>query len=78
VTVVYDFAVEQVGRSASSAITGTVAAIAADFVAGGGPVGVHPPEGAFDAQAFIDALTERGFAITERELIRHGDGSTGD
>ena len=33
VTLTYDFAVEQVGRSASSAITGTVAAIAADLVA---------------------------------------------
>ena len=67
---VYDFAVEQVGRSASSAITGTVAAIAADLVARGGPAGVHPPEGAFDARAFIDALAERGFTITEREQAR--------
>ena len=61
VSLVYDFAVEQVGRSASSAITGTVAAIAADLVARGGPTGVHPPEGAFDPRAFLDALAERGF-----------------
>ncbi len=44
VTLVFDFAVEQVGRSASSAITGTVAAIAADLVARGGPAG-RPPAG---------------------------------
>ena len=69
-SLVYDFAVEQVGRSASSAITGTVAAIAADLVARGGPIGVHPPEGAFDPRAFLDALAERGFAIIERERAR--------
>jgi saccharopine dehydrogenase-like NADP-dependent oxidoreductase len=68
VTLVYDFAVEQVGRSASSAITGTVAAIAADLVAHGGPAGVHPPESAFDPRTFLDALAERGFVIEEREL----------
>jgi saccharopine dehydrogenase-like NADP-dependent oxidoreductase len=67
-TLVYDFAVEQVGRSASSAITGTVAAIAADLVSRGGPLGVHPPEGAFDAPAFLAALAERGFAIEQREI----------
>ncbi len=70
VTLVYDVAVEQVGRSASSAITGTVAAIAADLVASGGPVGVHPPEGAFDPGAFVVALAERGFTVAERELTR--------
>src|SRR5436190_1890031 len=68
VTVVYDFAVEQVGRSASSAITGTVAAIAADLVSRGGPLGVHPPEGAFDPPQFLAALAERGFAIQEQEI----------
>ena len=68
VTLTYDFAVEQVGRSASSTITGTVAAIAADMVARGGPVGVHAPEAAFDPRAFVDALAERGLTITEREL----------
>jgi saccharopine dehydrogenase-like NADP-dependent oxidoreductase len=67
-TLDYDFAVEQVGRSASSAITGTVAAIAADLVSRGGPLGVHPPEGAFDAPAFLAALAERGFAIEQREI----------
>jgi saccharopine dehydrogenase-like NADP-dependent oxidoreductase len=67
VSLVYDFAVEQVGRSASSAITGTVAAIAADLVSRGGPLGVHPPEGAFDPTVFLDALAERGFLIEERE-----------
>jgi lysine 6-dehydrogenase len=70
VTRTYDFAVEAVGRSASSAITGTVAAIAADMVARGGPAGVHPPEGAFDPRAFLDALEERGLAVSERERSR--------
>jgi saccharopine dehydrogenase-like NADP-dependent oxidoreductase len=68
VTLVYDFAVEQVGRSASSAITGTVAAIAADLVSRGGPLGVHPPEGAFDPPAFLAALAERGLTVERREL----------
>jgi saccharopine dehydrogenase-like NADP-dependent oxidoreductase len=66
VTVVYDFAVEQTGRSASSTITGTVAAIAADLVARGGPTGVHPPEGAFDPRAFLDALATRGLTVERR------------
>src|SRR3954468_1003748 len=70
VTLVYDFAVEQVGRSASSTITGTVAAIAADVVARGGPAGVIPPEGAFDAAAFLAALAERDLVVTEREIAR--------
>ena len=70
VTLTYDFAVEAVGRSASSAITGTVAAIAADMIARGGRIGVHPPEAAFEARAFVDALAERGLTITERELVR--------
>jgi saccharopine dehydrogenase-like NADP-dependent oxidoreductase len=70
VTLVYDFAVEEVGRSASSAITGTVAAIAADLVARGGASGVHPPEGAFDPRSFIDALAARGLTVIERVLDR--------
>jgi saccharopine dehydrogenase-like NADP-dependent oxidoreductase len=69
-TLVYDFAIEHEGRSASSLITGTVAAIAADQVTRGGPVGVHPPEGAFDARAFVDALAERGFTVAELEIQR--------
>jgi lysine 6-dehydrogenase len=69
-TLVYDFAVEQVGRSASAAITGTVAAIAADLVARGGRPGVHAPEGAFEARAFIDALAARGLTVDERVLDR--------
>ncbi len=67
-TLAYDFAVERTGRSASSAITGTVAAIAADLVARGGTAGVHPPEAAFDPQRFVDALADRGLAVSEREL----------
>lgn len=63
-TLTYDFAVEQTGRSASAAITGTVAAIAADLVARGGPAGVHPPEAAFEPGPFIDALAERGLVVT--------------
>ena len=68
-TLIYDFAVERVGRSASSAITGTVAAIAADLVAAGGPVGVVPPEGAFDPVAFLAALADRGFTVDERRVV---------
>jgi saccharopine dehydrogenase-like NADP-dependent oxidoreductase len=68
VGLVYDFAVEQTGRSASSAITGTIAAIAADLVAHGGPTGVHPPEGAFDPREFLRALALRGFTV-ERQVI---------
>jgi len=67
-TLTYDFAVEQAGRSASSAITGTVAAIAADMVARGGPLGVHPPEAAFDPRAFIAALAERDLMVVERAI----------
>jgi len=69
-SLVYDFAVEETGRSASSRITGTVAAIAADLVAQGGRAGVHPPEGAFDPRAFLDALAERDLDVTEREVAR--------
>lgn len=68
-TLTYDFAVEETGRSASSTITGTVAAIAADMVAHGGPAGVHPPEAAFDPRAFVDALAARGLTVTEREVV---------
>jgi saccharopine dehydrogenase-like NADP-dependent oxidoreductase len=67
-TVTYDFAVEQTGRSASAAITGTVAAIAADLVARGGPRGVNPPEAAFEPRPFINALGERGLVVAEKEL----------
>lgn len=70
VTLVFDFAVERTGRSASSSITGTFAAIAADMVARGGRIGVHPPEGAFDSRTFLDALAERGLTVTESELAR--------
>lgn len=66
-TLTYDFAVETVGHSASSTITGTVAAIAADLIARGGPVGVHPPEAAFDPRGFVNALVDRGLTIVEGE-----------
>jgi saccharopine dehydrogenase-like NADP-dependent oxidoreductase len=67
----YDFAVETIGHSASSTITGTVAAIAADIVArGGGRIGVHAPEAAFEPRPFLDALALRGLTITEQELAR--------
>jgi saccharopine dehydrogenase-like NADP-dependent oxidoreductase len=65
-TLTYDVAVEREEESASSAITGTVAAIAADLVANGaGRVGVHPPEGAFDPEPVLEALRLRGFGIRE-------------
>ena len=67
VALTYDFAVEAVGHSASSTITGTVAAIAADLVARGGPVGVHPPEAAFDPRTFVEALAARDLIVEVRE-----------
>jgi saccharopine dehydrogenase-like NADP-dependent oxidoreductase len=70
-TLVYDFAVEETGRSASSTITGTVAAIAADEVARGGRLGVHPPEAAFAPRPFIEALALRGLEVAEREQTGH-------
>jgi saccharopine dehydrogenase-like NADP-dependent oxidoreductase len=73
VTLLYDFAVEQTGRSASAAITGTVAAIAADFVARGGLTGVQPPEAAFDPRSFVDALARRGLTVRRHEIARDAD-----
>ena len=72
ITLTYDFAVEATGRSASSTITGTVAAIAADLVARDGRAGVHPPEAAFDPRGFVDALALRGLTVTEREIAGAG------
>src|SRR4029077_7373469 len=68
VVLTYDFAVQAVGHSASSTITGTVAAIAADLVAQGGPAGVHPPEAPFEPAGFIAALAERSLTVEAREL----------
>jgi lysine 6-dehydrogenase len=68
VSLAYDFAVEETGRSASSRITGTVAAIAAQLVADGGPPGVYPPEAAFDPRRFLDELAKRGLEVQQREL----------
>jgi saccharopine dehydrogenase-like NADP-dependent oxidoreductase len=61
----YDFAVERTGRSASSAITGTMGAVAADLVAAGGTVGVVPPESAFDPARVLEAVRARGFEVSE-------------
>jgi len=70
VTLVFDLVVERVGEpSASAAITGTVAAIAADMVAAGyAPDGVHAPEAALDPPAVLEALARRGFEV--REILR--------
>jgi saccharopine dehydrogenase-like NADP-dependent oxidoreductase len=71
VRLTYDFAVETIGHSASSRITGTVAAIATDIVArGGGRIGVHPPEAAFEPRPFLVALAERDLTVVEREAPR--------
>ena len=59
-----------INLTASSTITGTVAAIAADMVARGGPAGVLPPEAAFDPRAFLTILAERGLTVAEREFAR--------
>lgn len=63
-TVRYDFAVENSGRSASSTITGTVAAIAADMVATSGQPGVRPPEAALDPHDFLDRLAQRDLEVS--------------
>lgn len=63
---VYDFAVESSGlTSASSIITGTVAAVAADMVIAGGVAGVVPPEAGLDAEDFLARLSRRGLAVEE-------------
>ena len=67
VTLEYDFAVEAIGHSASSTITGTVAAIAADLVARGGEPGVYPPEAAFDPVGFVKALAARDLVVYDRQ-----------
>jgi saccharopine dehydrogenase-like NADP-dependent oxidoreductase len=68
VRLVYDFAVEQEGASASSVITGTFAAVAADLVARGGSPGVRPPEAGLPAGAVLDALAARGLHVRRSEL----------
>ncbi|MDX6593666.1 MAG: hypothetical protein QOJ13_2862 [Gaiellales bacterium] len=60
---VYDFAVEHEGASASSRITGTFAAICADLTARGGDPGVWPPEAAFDPDEVLTALADRGMPV---------------
>jgi saccharopine dehydrogenase-like NADP-dependent oxidoreductase len=67
-SLVYDFAVEERGRSASSRITGTVAAVAAQLAVAGGPAGVHPPEAAFAPHTFLDELAERGLVVDEHRV----------
>jgi lysine 6-dehydrogenase len=60
---VYDFAVEHEGASASSRITGTFAAICADLTARGDDPGVFPPEAAFDPGEVLTALADRGMPV---------------
>jgi saccharopine dehydrogenase-like NADP-dependent oxidoreductase len=69
VTLVFDLVVERVGEpSASAAVTGTVAAIAAELVAREqAPAGVHAPEAALDPQVVLDALAERDIRVVETE-----------
>lgn len=65
-TYAYDFAVESEGNSsASSAITGTVAAIAAAIVVDGGIPGVIAPEAGLDPEGFLAELAKRGLAVDE-------------
>lgn len=68
--ITYDFAVDAADGSASSHITGTVAAVATDLVARGGQAGVHSPEGASVPGAVLQELYRRGFQITETREIR--------
>ena len=64
----FDLVVERVGEpSASAAVTGTTAAIAAELVARGRtPAGVHAPEAALDPASVLDALAERDVRVEER------------
>lgn len=63
---VFDFAVESAGRvSASSLVTGTVAAVAAGMVVEGGVFGVVPPEAGLDADEFLSRLALRGLTVDE-------------
>jgi saccharopine dehydrogenase-like NADP-dependent oxidoreductase len=73
-TLVYDFAVDAVEGSASSAITGTVAAIAADFVTRGGTPDVRPPEAALDPAEFLEAVGERRLGVERRLTVGVNDG----
>lgn len=70
VMLVFDLVVERVGEpSASAAITGTVAAIAADLVAAShAPEGVTRPRPRSTRRAVLDALARRGFEV--REALR--------
>jgi saccharopine dehydrogenase-like NADP-dependent oxidoreductase len=72
VTLVFDLVVERVGEpSASAAVTGMVAAIAADLVARGeAPMGVHAPEAALDRRVVLDALADRDIRLLEAERPR--------
>jgi saccharopine dehydrogenase-like NADP-dependent oxidoreductase len=74
VTLTYDLAVERDdGTSASSAIAGTAAAVAADLVArGAGQPGVRAPEAAFDPVMFLAELAERGFTVVESRAAGAG------
>jgi lysine 6-dehydrogenase len=64
---VYDFAVEHQGASASSRITGTFAAICADLTARGGDPGVWPPEASFNPGEVLAALADRGMPVHASE-----------
>jgi saccharopine dehydrogenase-like NADP-dependent oxidoreductase len=68
VMLVVDLVVERLGEpSASAAVTGTVAAIAADLVARGyAPEGVRAPEAALEPAAVLGALAERDIRVVER------------
>ncbi len=72
-TLVYDFACEAVEGSASSVITGTVAAITADLVTLGGTPGVRPPEAAFDPAESLEALSQRRLGVERRLTVGVND-----
>jgi saccharopine dehydrogenase-like NADP-dependent oxidoreductase len=72
-TLVYDFAVEAAEGSASSVITGTVAAIAADLITRRGAPGVRPPEAAFDPGEFLEALNDRHLGVEWRLTVGVND-----
>jgi saccharopine dehydrogenase-like NADP-dependent oxidoreductase len=67
VRLLYEMAVRAEGGSATSRITGTMAAIAALEVIARGVPGVHPAEGGLEPAAVLQVLAGRGYHVTETQ-----------
>ncbi len=71
VQLVYELAVRLERGSATSRITGTMAAIAALEVLTAGVPGVHPAEGGLIPETILRALGERGYPVSETRTATH-------